>query len=272
MGNLLMWSRRFAISTICAAVFVLGPLVSSPWAQDRDVVVFAAASLKTALDDIAKDWSAKSGGRKVAISYAASSALAKQIESGAPADIFASADLDWMDYLARKNLIKPDTRVNLLGNQLVLVAPRDSTAKVEIGPKLDLSAALGDGRLAIANVDSVPAGKYGKAALQKLGAWDAVKTKLAQAENVRAALLLVERGEAPLGIVYRTDAISDPKVKVLAAFPESSHQPIIYPIAITKSSSDPAAASFFAFLRGGVAKGLFDRQGFVVLNKAASGS
>lgn len=240
-------------------------------AQAREFLVFAAASLTNALDEAARLFE-QQGGAHARISYAASSVLAKQIESGAPADIFASADLDWMDYLARKNLIKPDTHVDLLGNQLVLVAPRDSTAKVEIGPKLDLSAALGDGRLAIANVDSVPAGKYGKAALQKLGAWDAVKTKLAQAENVRAALLLVERGEAPLGIVYRTDAISDPKVKVLAAFPESSHQPIIYPIAITKSSSDPAAASFFDFLRGGDAKGVFDRQGFVILNKAASGS
>jgi molybdate transport system substrate-binding protein len=271
MAISLTWSRRFTVAAICAAAFLLAPFAPAPSAADRDVVVFAAASLKNALDDVARDWSARSGS-KVVISYAASSALAKQIESGAPADIFVSADLDWMDYLDRKALIRSDTRVNLLSNELVLVAPTDSTAKVEIGSRLDLSAALGDGRLAIANVDSVPAGKYGKAALQRLGAWDAVRDKLAQAENVRAALLLVERGEAPLGIVYRTDAISDPKVKVIATFPEGSHQPIIYPIAVIKSSSNPAARSFFDFMRGSDAKGDFDKQGFIVLNKAASGS
>jgi molybdate transport system substrate-binding protein len=264
-------SRRLAIAAICAAAFMLEPLAPASWAKDRDVLVFAAASLKNALDDVARQWSARSGGKAV-ISYAASSALAKQIEGGAPADIFVSADLDWMDYLATKALIQSDTRVNLLSNQLVVVAPKDSTARVEMGSSLDLSTALGDGRLAMANVDSVPAGKYGKVALQKLGAWDAVKIKLAQAENVRAALLLVERGEAPLGIVYRTDAISDPKVKIIATFPEGSHQPIIYPIAITRSSSNPAARSFFDFVRGGDAKGAFDKQGFIVLNKAASGS
>jgi molybdate transport system substrate-binding protein len=272
MTVLLLWSRRLVMAAGLAAAFALAPFATVAQAQDGGVVVFAAASLKNALDEVAKDWAAKSGGRKAAISYAASSALAKQIESGAPADIFASADLDWMDYLAKKDLIQPDTRVDLLGNRLVLVAPRDSTAKVEIGPKLDLTAALGDGRLAMANVDSVPAGKYGKAALQRLGAWDGVKDKLAQAENVRAALQLVARGEAPLGIVYQTDVASDPKLKVLATFPEDSHPPIIYPIAILKSSSNPAAKSFFEFMRGGDAKGAFDKQGFSVLNKAVPGS
>ena len=272
MAVSLMWSRRLVIAVILAAGLALGPSVSVSKAAEGDVVVFAAASLKNALDQVAKEWGAKSGGKKVAISYAASSALAKQIESGAPADIFASADLDWMDYLAKKGLIQPDTRVNLLGNQLVLVAPKDSTAKVEMGPNLDLKAALGDGRLAMANVDSVPAGKYGKAALQKLGAWDGVKDKLAQAENVRAALQLVARGEAPLGIVYLTDVASDPKLKVLATFPENSHPPIIYPIAILKSSSNPAARSFFEFMRSGDAKGAFDKQGFTVLNKSVPGS
>jgi molybdate transport system substrate-binding protein len=267
-----VWSRRLVLAAISAAAFTLAPFASLSHAQDRKVVVFAAASLKTALDEVAKAWSAKSGGTKVAISYAASSALAKQIESGAPADIFISADLDWMHYLAERGLIRPDTRVNLLGNQLVLVAPADSTAKLEMGPKLDLAAALGDGRLAVANVDSVPAGKYGKAALQKLGAWDGVKDKLAQAENVRAALQFVARGEAPLGIVYRTDVTSDPKVKVVAAFPADSHPPIIYPIAITRSSFNPAAKSLFEFVRSGDAKGAFDKQGFTVLNKPVPGS
>jgi molybdate transport system substrate-binding protein len=272
MANSFAWSRRFVVAAIWAAVFSLQPLVSLTHAQDREVVVFAAASLKNALDQVARDWSAKSGGKRVAISYAASSALARQIESGAPADIFVSADLDWMDYLDEMGLIQPDTRVNLLGNQLVLVAPKESTAKVELGLKLDLAAALGDGRLAMANVDSVPAGKYGKAALQKLGAWDGVKDRLAQAENVRAALQLVARGEAPLGIVYRTDATSDPRVKVIAAFPKDSHPPIIYPIAITRSSSNPAAKSLFEFVRSGAAKGAFDKQGFTVLNKPVPAS
>src|SRR5262245_31861577 len=271
MAISLVWSRRLVMAVILAAGFALGSSASVSKAAEGDVVVFAAASLKNALDQVAKEWGAKSGG-KVAISYAASSALAKQIESGAPADIFASADLDWMDYLAKKGLIQPDMRVNLLGNRLVLVAPKDSTAKVEMGPRLDLATALGDGRLAMANVDSVPAGKYGKAALQRLGAWDGVKDKLAQAENVRAALQLVARGEAPLGIVYLTDVASDPKLKVLATFPEDSHPPIIYPIAITKSSTNPAARSFFAFMRGGDAKGAFDKQGFTVLNKSVPGS
>jgi molybdate transport system substrate-binding protein len=267
-----VWSRRLVMAALSAAAFTLVPCASLSHAQDREVVVFAAASLKTALDEVAKAWSAKSGGTKVAISYAASSALAKQIESGAPADIFISADLDWMDYLAERGLVRPDTRVNLLGNQLVIVAPADSTAKLEMGPKLDLAAALGDGRLAMANVDSVPAGKYGKAALRKLGAWDGVKDKLAQAENVRAALQFVARGEAPLGIVYRTDVSSDPKVKVVAAFPADSHPPIIYPIAITQTSSNPAARSLLEFLRSGDAKGAFDKQGFTVLNKPVPGS
>jgi molybdate transport system substrate-binding protein len=272
MAISLVWSRRLVIAVILAAGFALGPSASVSKAAEGDVVVFAAASLKNALDQVAKEWGAKSDGRKVTVSYAASSALAKQIESGAPADIFASADLDWMDYVAKKGLILPDTRVNLLGNRLVLVAPKDSTAKVEMGPGLDLKAALGDGRLAMANVDSVPAGRYGKAALHKLGAWDGVKGRLAQSENVRAALQLVARGEAPLGIVYLTDVASDPRLKVLATFPEDSHPPIIYPIAITRSSSNPAARSFFEFMRGGDAKGAFDKQGFTVLNKSVPGS
>ena len=266
-------TRRALLAALSVMpVFTTHWLVEPAVAQARDVTIFAAASLKNALDEINAAWTQETGGKRATVSYAASSALAKQIESGAPADIFASADLDWMDYLAKKGLIQPDTRVNLLGNQLVLVAPKDSTAKVEMGPKLDLAAALGDGRLAMANVDSVPAGKYGKAALQSLGAWDGVKDKLAQAENVRAALQLVARGEAPLGIVYLTDVASDPKLRVVATFPEDSHPPIIYPVAILKSSSNPAAKSFFEFMRGGDAKGAFDKQGFTVLNKSVPGS
>ena len=239
-------------------------------AQQRDVVVFAAASLKNALDEIATAWSGASGGKKATVSYAASSALAKQIEEGAPTDLFISADLDWMDYRAQKGLIRPETRVNLLGNRIVLIAPKDSTVSLEIAPGFDLATALGEGRLAMANVDAVPAGKYGKAALEKLGAWDAVKDRLAQAENVRAALALVSRGEAPLGIVYKTDAAADPNVRIVATFPEDTHPPIIYPLAMTVESTNPDARALLDFLQSDTSKAAFERQGFTVLNQPAS--
>ena len=234
------------------------------------MVVFAAASMKNALDEINQAWSRENGGRKATISYAASSALAKQIEAGAPADLFVSADLDWMDYAQQKNLIRPETRVNLLGNRLVLIAAKDATTSLTIEPGFNLAAALGSGRLAMANVDAVPAGKYGKAALEKLGAWEGVKDRVAQAENVRAALLLVSRGEAPLGIVYQTDAAADPNVKIVGTFPQDTHPPIVYPVAITKDSSNADAQAFLAFLRGPVAQAAFERQGFTVLNRPAS--
>ncbi len=227
------------------------------------VVVFAAASLKNALDAIAGAWQ-KETGESAKISYAASSALAKQLEADAPADIFISADQDWMNYAASKALIKPESRSDLLGNKLVLIAPKDSTAAIELKPGADLAKALGDGRLAVGNVDSVPAGKYGKAALEKLGIWPSVSAKLAQAESVRAALLLVSRGEAPLGIVYQTDAVSDPNVRVVAAFPESSHPPIIYPAALTRKASASAAA-FLAYIESPKAAPFFEAQGFTVL-------
>jgi molybdate transport system substrate-binding protein len=201
----------------------------------------------------------------VVISYAASNTLIKQIEQGAPADMFISADLDWMDYGQQKGLIKPDTRSNLLGNRLVLVAPKDSNVTADIKPGFDLAALLKGGRLAMGNVDAVPAGKYGKASLEKLGAWDGVKDKVAQAESVRAALLLVARGEAPLGIVYQTDAAADPTVKIVGTFPENTHPPIIYPIALTKESTNPDALAFLNFIRSPAARPIFERQGFTVL-------
>jgi molybdate transport system substrate-binding protein len=179
--------------------------------------------------------------------------------------MFISADLDWMDYGQQKGLIKPDTRSNLLGNRLVLVAPKDSNISARIQPGFDLAALLKGGRLAMGNVDAVPAGKYGKAALEKLGAWDGVKDKIAQAESVRAALVLVARGEAPLGIVYQTDAASDPTVKIVGTFPENTHPPIIYPIALTKDSSNPDALAFLNFIRSAAARPIFERQGFTVL-------
>jgi molybdate transport system substrate-binding protein len=178
-----------------------------------------------------------------------------------------------MDYAQGKGLIRPNTRVNLLGNRIVLIASKDANIAVALAPGLNLSGVLGGGRLAMANVNAVPAGKYGKAALEKLGAWEGVKDKIAQAENVRAALLFVSRGEAPLGIVYQTDATSDPNVKIVGTFPEDTHPPIIYPVAVTKDSTNPDAEAFLEFLRsGGVARAAFERQGFTVLNRPASGS
>ena len=209
-------------------------------------------------------------GKKATISYAASSALAKQIEQGAPAQLFISADLDWMDYLAGKNLIKPETRSNLLGNRIVLIAQKDKARPVEIKTAFDLAKILGDGRLSMANVDFVPAGKYGKAALEKLGVWESVSGKIAQAENVRAALLLVSRGEAPVGIVYQTDAAADPNVAIIGTFPEDTHPPIIYPIALTANATHPDASAFLEYVRSAKAKPLFEAQGFSVLSATRS--
>jgi molybdate transport system substrate-binding protein len=237
-------------------------------ARSGDLVVFAAASLKNALDNIHAQWQ-KETGKSAKISYAASPALAKQIEGGAPAQLFISADIPWMDYVAQKNLIKPETRSDLLGNRIVLIAPKDKAKAVDIKPGFDLAKVLGDGRLAMANVESVPAGKYGKASLEKLGVWASVSDKLAQAENVRAALLLVSRGEAPAGIVYQTDAASDKGVAIIGTFPEDTHPPIIYPIALT-TSSGPDAAAFLAYIKSAKAKPLFEAQGFSVLNAGRS--
>nr|WP_246810043.1 molybdate ABC transporter substrate-binding protein [Methyloligella sp. GL2] len=232
-------------------------------ADAKGPTVFAAASLKNALDEVNDAWE-KETGKRAAISYAGTSALAKQIEQGAPADIFFSADLDWMDYVEKAGLIDPETRKNLLGNKIVLVAPADSEVTAEIAPGFPLAKLLGDGRLAMANVDSVPAGKYGKAALQSLGVWDSVADKIAQAQNVRVALALVARKEAPLGIVYQTDATSEPKVRIVGAFPDESHPPIIYPVTMLKEASSPDAAAFLDFLAGAEAAALFEAQGFAL--------
>ena len=238
-------------------------------AQSGDLVVFAAASLKNALDAINAQWQ-KETGKKAVISYGASSTLAKQLEQGAPAQMFISADLDWMDFVAQKNLIKSDTRSNLLGNRIVLIAHKDKAEPIEIKRGFDLAKLLGDGRLAMANVDAVPAGKYGKAALEKLGVWAGVANTVAQAENVRAALLLVSRGEAPLGIVYQTDAAADPNVKIIGAFPEDTHSPIIYPIALTAHASHQDAAALLAYIKSNSAKPLFEAEGFTVFGPGRS--
>lgn len=233
-----------------------------------EVTVFAAASLKNALDDAAKAYEAKSGD-KVVISYAASSALAKQIEGGAPADIFFSADLDWMDYLQQKNLIDVGSRKTLLGNTLVLIAPKGSTVSLTIEKGFPLVQALGsDGKLAMADVNAVPAGKYGKATLTYLGVWDAVASRVAQAENVRAALAFVARGETPLGIVYGTDAKAEPAVRVVGTFPEDSHLKIEYPVALL-ASAKPEARKFLDFVVSPTAAPAFEAQGFTILSKSS---
>jgi molybdate transport system substrate-binding protein len=229
-------------------------------ADDRPVLVFAAASLKTALDQIAAEWRTTTG-KAVTISYAASSTLAKQIENGAPADLFISADEDWMDYLQQRGLIDPKTRVDLLGNSLVLIAPAASPLQATISPGFPLAAMLGNGRLAMADPAAVPAGRYGKAALTALGVWQAVAGRIAAAENVRAALLLVARGETPLGIVYRTDAAAEPAVRIVGTFPPDSHPPIVYPLALTSIAS-PETPGLAAYLRRPAARKLFEAQGF----------
>ena len=256
-----------AISLSLAFVVALAALPAR--AQDVKLTVFAAASMKNAVDDINAAFT-KATGIKVVSSYAASSALAKQIELGAPADLFASADVEWMDYVAAKKLIKDGSRVNLLGNRLVLIAPRDSKINgVAIGPGFDLARLAGDGRIAIGDVRAVPVGKYAKAALEKFGAWAAAAPKLAMAENVRAALTLVGRGEAPLGIVYETDARVEPNVKIVARFPEASHPPIVYPVSLT-ANAKPDAVRYIAFMRSSLAKTIFETYGFTFLIKPTS--
>ena len=251
------------LKRLTACLAVTATLVL-PAAAQETITVFAAASLKNALDD-ADTVFTKATGVKVTVSYAASSALAKQIEAGAPADVFISADLQWMDYAAGRKLIRPDTRYNLLGNRLVLIAGRDSKlANVQIGPGFDIAKLAGDGRIAVADVSAVPAGKYAKAALEKLGAWEAAEPKLAPAENVRATLAFVARRETPIGIVYETDAKVEPNVKVIGAFPDGSYPPVTYPVAAT-SNAKADAMKYLQFLRSNAAKAVFEKYGFSYL-------
>ncbi|HEY3919751.1 MAG TPA: molybdate ABC transporter substrate-binding protein [Stellaceae bacterium] len=257
-------SRFRLVPAILGLAF--GLTVLAPAAFADDVLVFAAASLKNALDDAIAGF-AKSGGGTVKASYAASSALAKQIDAGAPADIFISADPDWMNNVQKNNAIKTDTRFDFLSNVLVLVEPADSNMQVDIKPGFPLASMLGSNKLAMADPDAVPAGKYGKAALQKLGVWDAVESKVARAEDVRAALLFVDRKEAPFGVVYQTDAAADTGVKIAAVFPADTYPPIIYPAAITASSKNPEAVKFLAYIHSDAAKPFFTKQGFTILSK-----
>ncbi len=256
------FTRRIALVSLIAAALPL----SFAAAQEQTLTVFAAASMKNSLDDANAAFT-KATGVKVNASYAASSALAKQMESGAPADVFISADLNWMDYVAGKNLIKADTRYNLLGNKLVLISGKDSKiANVKIEQGFDIAKLAGDGRIAVADVKAVPAGLYAKAALEKLGSWAAAEPKLAQAENVRATMAFVARGETQIGIVYETDAKVEPNVKIAGVFPDGSYPPVIYPVAAT-AAAKPDATKYLTFLRGAEAKAIFEKYGFSILAK-----
>ena len=255
----------YRLAGITLALALAFAAVHSPAsAQDKTLTVFAAASMKNALDDIDAAYTAKTG-VKVTVSYAASSALAKQIEQGAPADVFISADTDWMDYAAAKKNINEPTRVNLLGNSIVLIAPKDSRIdNVSIGAGFDLAKLAGDGKIVTGDIRSVPVGKYAKASLEKLGAWEAAQSKFAMTENVRAALTLVARGEAALGIVYATDAKVESGVKIVGTFPGNSHPPIVYPVAAT-TIAKAEAADYLTFLRSAAAKAILEKYGFTFL-------
>jgi molybdate transport system substrate-binding protein len=232
-------------------------------AHGADLTVFAAASLKEALDEQVIRFQAGAD-RKVVVSYGATSVLAKQIEVGAPADVVLSADIDWIDYLDARKLLRQGTRVNLLGNRLVLIAPVDSTPSLRIARGFGLAAALAGGRLAMANPDSVPAGKYGRDALRSLGVWADIQPHIARTENVRAALRLVARGEAPFGIVYATDALAEPKVRIVDTFPDETHAPIVYPVAIVATSRSPYAERFVESLASPAARTVWLRHGFAM--------
>jgi len=259
-----MMSRLFATFTAFVLLAAWPPASAQDPATETTLTVFAAASMKNALDEIDAAYTAKTG-VKFTVSYAASSVLAKQIEQGAPADVFVSADTDWMDYATAKKTISEPSRINLLGNSIVLIAPKDSRIEnVSIGPGFDLSKLAGDGKIATGDVKSVPVGKYAKAALEKLGAWTAAEPKFAMADSVRAALILVARGEAALGIVYSTDAKVEPGVKIVGTFPADSHPAIIYPVAATVTAK-PETNGYLAFLRSTAAKAILERYGFKFL-------
>ncbi|MEJ1158431.1 molybdate ABC transporter substrate-binding protein [Prosthecomicrobium sp. N25] len=250
--------------TALALVLAMACLQPAAGQERRPVLVFAAASLQTALQAVAARWTAETG-RAVTFSFAASSALARQLDQGAPADLFASADLDWMDWAEKRGLIRKETRRTLLGNSLVLVTRADTPADLTIAPGFPLAAAIGESRLATGIPESVPAGKYAREALTALGVWAEVAPRIAGAENVRAALALVARGEARFGIVYATDARSEPRVRVVGVFPASTHAPIVYPFALTAASANPDAAAFLEYLASPAARPVFEAEGFVVL-------
>ncbi len=254
-----IWRRLFLVSAMACLALVQASLLPAQAAEGR-TLVFAAASLTDALSTIAKNYEAGTG-RKVVVSFAGSSVLARQIEAGSPADMFISADEAWMDELAKRDLVKPDSRSDLLSNRLVLIAPVSSIATLKVAQGFPLLQALDGGRLALADPEAVPAGRYARAALTSLGVWPSVKDHLAQAQNVRVALAYVARGEAPFGVVYETDAISEKRVRVVDAFPAASHPPIVYPVALTNRAGE-GARNFLAYLESEKARAVFARLGF----------
>ena len=246
------------------AAAVLAGTAAARAAAPQPVRVYAAVTLSAALDAVAAGWQEKSGLRALLV-YGASPALAKQIENGAPADIFISADREWMDYVAGCGLIRPESRFDLLSNRLVLIARSGSALRATIAPGFPLAALLGEGRLAMCNPLHHPAGRYARASLETLGVWASVAGKVAIAENVQAAVTMVGRGEVPLAIVFATDAAGDPRVRTIATFPDASHPPIVYPAALTKTSA-AEAASFLAYLKSPSARAVFERLGYRVLD------
>lgn len=251
------------LRTLFACLFALAVHAAS--AADREVTVFAAASLTGALQEVGDNFTA-AGGAKVKFSFAASSLIARQIEAGADADVFASADSEWMNYLADRNLIQPASRKDILSNRLVLISAKDNPIALKIAPNFPLLQALGDGRLAVADPDSVPAGRYARSALTSLGVWGTVAERLVRAENVRVALTYVARGEAPLGVVYETDAKAEPKVRIVDVFPADSHLPIVYPFALTKTGTSVQAKAFLDYTKSAKAADVFRKYAFSVLH------
>jgi molybdate transport system substrate-binding protein len=258
-----MTRRGFSLG-MAAAVLCLSMSPAGATDAPKPVLVFAASSLTNVVDELGQTFTAKSG-IPIKSSYAASSVLAKQIEAGAPADVFFSADTDWVDYVEQRKLLKPGSRHDVVANRLVLIAPADSQVQIKIAPHFNLAGALGEGKLATGDPDSVPVGKYAKAALEKLGVWEPVSSHIVRAENVRAALAFVARGEAALGIVYETDAKAESRVKVVGVFPEDSHPPITYPIALT-AGAGPDAAKFVAFVTSAAGSKIFRKYGFQPLH------
>jgi molybdate transport system substrate-binding protein len=255
--------RTILRSGLLVALLVFATEVFATDESNSTITVFAAASLTNVLQELG-DVFTKESSVPLRFSFAASSTLARQIENGSPADVFFSADLEWMDYLQARKLIQPATRRDVLGNQLVLIAPSDSKVILKIEPHFKLAATLGNGRLATGDPDSVPVGRYAQEALTNLGVWNQVSARLVRADSVRSALAFVDRGEAALGIVYATDALVDKNVRVVDAFPADSHMPIIYPVALTEAAK-PDAAKFLSFIRGPAGDIAFKHYGFVPL-------
>jgi len=258
----LKFSVRVFAAGLVASIVLCGLPTQAADTPAKPLLIFGASSLTNALDEIGADYT-RATGQPVKFSYAASSMLARQIEAGAKADLFFSADTEWMDYLQARNLVDASTRKDLLGNRLVLIAPKSSTLQLKIGPSFPLAAALGKGRLSTGDPDSVPVGRYAKSALTSLGVWNSVADRIINADNVRTAMAFVSRGEAPLGIVYETDALVDKNVKVIDTFPANSHLPIVYPMAVT-SVAQSSTSEFLGYLRGPEAAEKFRKFGFTV--------